>query len=212
MSFQSTSQILNAADAAKVRNTNAIMAGWIDRGPWQYRDTLTLTQGVNGFAGVLQNEYSMFSVQIGAQDPYTAVQKTKLQTNMVRPNQFPPPRCLLLMALGFEFVTMTKADIDLIVNNCYMEFKIDEKVYHEGWLEQYPPGVGLTGVTTNTSESSWVNGLASPFYQRRYNDWSKYIAPEQQFSLTLFFPNPPTVAGNVLIRILMDGLTDRSVQ
>lgn len=200
------------ADATQPRDTNSIMQGWVDRGPWQYWDTVTFAAN----AAVAQ-QYNPFSVPIGAQDPLTSQTKTKLQTNMTRSNQFPPPRCLLLIAIGFAFSsTMTKADISAILNSCYMEFRVDEKIFHEGPLELFPSGTGLNGVTQNSGESSYFLGLPSPASQRRYGDWAKYIAPLQQFSMVLNFGGggvavPTLVTGGVM-KIYLDGLTDRSVQ
>jgi hypothetical protein len=215
-------QIMSSQEA-QGRNTNAIMADWVDRGPWQYWDTITFPAA--GLGPVAQ-QYNPFSVPIGSQNPLTAVTttKTKLQTNMVRQNQFPPPRCLLLIAIGFYFSSQfLKPDIDKILDSCYMEFRIDDKIFHEGQLWEFPPGAGLTGVTTNTAESVYTLGLPAPQYQRRYGDWAKYIAPIQQFSMTITFGgggvaipsigNPDSDADypGVLV-ITLDGLTDRSVQ
>ena len=214
--------ILDAA-SAKGRNTNSIMQGWVDRGPWQYWDTITFPNKSN--AALLQT-YNPFSVPIGGIDPLTNVQKTKLQTNMVRGNQFAPPRCLLLNAIGFYFSSQwLKADMDKVLDSCWMEFRIDDKIFHEGQMWQFPPGAGQTGVTAVTTEESWGLGLKAPFYQRRYGDWSKYIAPEQQFSMTINFlgnglpattgtPSIGTGTGfypGILV-VFLDGLTDRSVQ
>lgn len=213
-------QIMSSQEA-QGRNTNAIMADWVDRGPWQYWDTMTFPQGTP-----IAQQYSPFSVPIGAQNPLTATTttKTKLQTNMVRGNQFPPPRCLLLIAIGFYFSSQwLKPDIDLILDSCWMEFRIDDKIFHEGQLWEFPPGAGLTGVSTQTLESVYYLGLPSPIYQRRYGDWAKYIAPIQQFSMTLNFGGGgvavPTIGapdseGNYIapLVVTLDGLTDRSVQ
>jgi hypothetical protein len=189
------------------------MAGWIDRGPWQYYDTVTAAGGAT-----LDNSYSLFSVPIGAQNPLTGTQKTKLQTNMTRQNEFPPPRCLLLVAIGFYFSSrMLKDDIDAVLDSCYMEFRIDEKIFHEGQLWEFPAGAGLAGVSSQTGESVYTNGLPSPMYQRRYADWAKYIAPQQQFTMNIIFPTPPTMSGTtedpgLYMVATLDGLTDRSVQ
>jgi hypothetical protein len=205
-------KILDASEAVG-RNTNSIMEGWIDRGPWQYWDTIQADGGAT-----LANQYNPFSVPIGAQDPLTGTTKTKLQTNMVRGNQFPPPRCLLLMQIGFYFSsTMLKVDIDAVLNACWMEFRIDDKVFHEGQLWQFPGGAGLAGVTTQNGESVYTLGLPAPQYTRRYQDWAKYIAPLQQFSMTITFPTPPVMSGTesspgLYLVTFLDGLTDRSVQ
>jgi len=195
------------------RNTNSVMGDWVDRGPWQYWDTVTLLSG-----SALQATYNPFSVPIGQQNPAVSGQiKTKLQTNLTRGNQFPPPRCLLLMAIGFYFQSsMLKSDIDLILNSCYMEFKIDEKTFHEGFLWMFPAGAGLTGVTQNSGESVYTLGVPAPQNMRRYGDWAKYIAPLQQFSMTLTFGGggvaAPTLTADSNMIVFLDGLTDRSVQ
>ena len=209
MAYGSKGQILDASTAAG-RNTNSIMQNWVDRGPWLYWDTITTPA-----SGPLAASYSPFSVPIGAQDPLTSTTKTKLQTNMVRGNQFPPPRCLLLSAIGFYFSSdWLKDDIDKVLKNCYMEFRIDEKIFHEGFLWMFPAGAGLTGVTAVSGQSVYTLGVPAPGYMRRYGDWSKYIAPLQQFSMTIIFPGtPPTLTGASQILIpFLDGLTDRSVQ
>jgi hypothetical protein len=213
-----TSSMLSAQQA-QGKNTNSIMAGWVDRGPWQYWDTIDNGGGVTpGAPGEpVSSTYNPFSVPIGQINPLTNLAKTKLETNMVRGNQFPPPRCLLLIAIGFYFSSrMLKVDIDAILDNCWMEFRIDDKIFHEGQLWQFPGGVGLAGVTTNSGESVYTNGLPSPVYTRRYNEWAKYIAPLQQFSMLVTFPGtPPTMSSTgigVYMPIYLDGLTDRSVQ
>jgi hypothetical protein len=217
MAYGPRNQILDSGEA-QGRNTNAIMAGWVDRGPWQYWDTIDSAAGLAGAPGQpLAQQYNVFSVYVGQQNPLTNLPKTKLETNMQRGNQFPPPRCLLLMQLGFYFSSrMIKSDIDAILDNSIAEFRIDDKVFHEGQIWQFPAGVGLAGVTTQTGESVYTNGLPSPEFTRRYGSWSKYIAPLQQFSLLLtFYGTPPTMSANgvgIYMPIFMDGLTDRSVQ
>ena len=211
-----------SASQAQGRNTNSIMANWIDRTPWQYWDTITLLS-----ATVMAQTYSVFSAPIGAQDPLTNLVKNKLQTNIRKGNQFPPPNCLLLGNLGFYFESdFLKADMDLILKNYYCEFKIDEKTFHEGYLEQFPSGMGVAGASTRNGESSWTNGYPAPGYARNYGDWSKYIAPEQFFSCILYWQpsqivtsalgtasaTPPTLTNGGTIRVVMNGLTDRSVQ
>lgn len=209
--FGPQGQIMSAQEAAG-KNTNSIMAGWVDRGPWQYWDTIV--QAANT---TLATTYSPFSTQIGALDPLTSLTKTKLATNMVRGNQFPPPRCLLLIQIGFYFSSrMLKSDIDLMLDNCWVEFRIDDKIFHEGQLWQFPAGTGLMGVTTRNAEAVYTNGVPSPVFTRRYDAWSKYIAPLQQFSMLITFPGtPPTLSAlgpGAYVVVFLDGLTDRSVQ
>jgi hypothetical protein len=193
---------------------NAVMGGWKDRGPWIYYDSINTTAG-----GVLLTSYTPFSVPMGGVDQITGATKTKLQTNMIASNNFGSSRCLVMEQLGFEFPSnVPKADIDAILNACYVEFKIEEKIYFEGLLTFYPSGTGLMGVSSQTGESVYTLGLPVPHAARRYGKYSKYIAPLQQFSLTIYFPGtPPTMSASglgtfVFMRPLLDGLTDRSVQ
>jgi hypothetical protein len=215
--YGSQGQIMDASQA-QGKNTNSIMSGWIDRGPWQYWDTIDSASGLPGAPGQALNQtYSPFSVQIGAQNPLTNLTKNKLETNMVRGNQFPPPRCLLLIDIGFYFSSrMLKVDIDSILDNCWQEFRIDDKIFHEGQLWQFPGGAGLMGVTSRSNESVYTLGVPSPVYTRRYDDWAKYIAPLQQFSMLITFQGtPPTMNSlgvGIYMPIYLDGLTDRSVQ
>jgi hypothetical protein len=209
-------RVLTASEAAG-KNTNAIMEGWVDRGPWQYWDTLTGLPGV-----ALQSQYMPFSVPIGGQNPLPGPSpKTKLQTNMTKSNEFPPPRCLLLMQIGFYFSSrMLKADIDAVLDNCWMEFRIDDKIFHEGQIWQFPGGAGLMGLDGNSGNSVYTLGFPTPGATRRYDAWSKYIAPIQQLSMTINFPGtPPTMSGalestepGLYMVVFLDGLTDRSVQ
>ena len=226
MAYQGNGRVMSASQAAALpasgRNTNSIMQGWVDRGPWIYYDTVTILKSVQMAA-----QYSPFSVPIGSQDPLTNLTKNKLQTNMVRGNQFPPPRCLLLGSIGIYFESnWLKADIDQVLANYFLEFRIDEKIFHEGYLELYPAGAGLAGLSTQTGESVYTNGLPAQGYARNYGDWAKYIAPEQQFNMYLNWQSsqviasgigtastvPPTLTNGGTIRIFLNGLTDRSVQ
>jgi len=205
------------------RDINSIMAGWVDRGPWQYYDTVRALSSTQ-----LAAQYSLFTTPINGGDPYYGnVAKNKSITNMQRGNQFPPPRCLVIMQMGFYFSSqMFKPDIDLILDNSYVEMRIDDKIYFEGQIWQFPAGVGLAGVTTQTGQAAYTNGMPTLDATRRYGEYSKYIAPLQQFSLTINFPGtPPTLSANVVsgggsggtngalyLVSFFDGLTDRSVQ
>lgn len=221
MAYGPNGQIMTSGEA-QGRNTNAIMAGWVDRGPWQYWDTPQAAAGA-----ALLSTYNVFSVPIGGQNPWLAnTQKGKLQTNMQLQGQFSPPKCLLLMQIGFFFggqpvaggaySSMFLPDILAVLNASYMEFRIDDKIFHEGQLWQFPAGVGLAGATAQSGQQVWTNGLPAPCYTRGYGDWSKYIAPLQLFTMTIIFPGtPPTMDPNgpgFYMPTFLDGLTDRSVQ
>ena len=86
-----------------------------------------------------------------------------------------------------------------------------------GWAGRDPAGgAGLAGVSTQTGESVYTLGLPSPRFTRRYDSWSKYIAPLQQFSMIIQFSGtPPTMSATgvgLYLPVYLDGLTDRSVQ
>lgn len=212
------------------RDINSIMAGWVDRGPWQYYDTVRAAPST-----VLAATYSPFSVPIGQGDPlFGNTTKTKVITNMVRGNNFPPPRCLVIMQVGFLFSPqMLKPDVDLVLDNSFVEVRIDDKIYMEGQLWQFPAGVGEVLFSTQTGQSVVSNGLQTLEATRRYGEYSKYVAPLQQFSMLITFPGtPPTISAQIVtgggvggaigasqtnnaalyMVPFFDGLTDRAVQ
>jgi hypothetical protein len=194
---------------------NSVIAGMVDRGVWQYYDELVTAAGT-----VLNSSYTMFSYQLGVADPITGLNKTLINTNMSVPKQFSPPRCLVLMAMGFYFRGMLLADIQLILNNYYFEFFIDDKKFFEGILEFHPSGLGIFGTSQNSGEAAWNNGIPAVNVHRGFGRYSKYIAPLQQFTakLTCGYSTPPTLTTGTLggkglnLYWVLDGLTDRSVQ
>jgi hypothetical protein len=229
MAYAGSPQIMSAA-AARGKNSNAIMADWVDRGPWMFWDTAFFAN-----ATALPTQINFFAIPLNGQNVVGSgggvnlitggLPKTKFMTNMRDTNKLVPPQCLLLKRIGVQFSSnFLKPDIDSFLNSYWLELKIDQKVFHEGWLADFPAGGGLSGVSENSGESVYVNGLPSVTFQRQFGDWAKYIAPEQFFSVTLFLgltsgQTVPTLgsgsaavnyAGNV--RIVLDGLTDRSVQ
>jgi hypothetical protein len=140
-------------------------------------------------------------------------------------NQFQPPRCLLLNAIEFQYSSrMTKADIDIVEDSAFFEFKIGDKIFFEGYIRDCPAGAGLMGVSTNSGESVYTNGWPTPAGRRTFGSWSKYIPPLTRFTLNIFFngsnnviggsATPPTLTGAVglLMRVVLDGITALPVQ
>lgn len=199
------------------RNTNAFVPNMVDEEPALYWDTLLTASGTQ-----LSSIYSAFSLPINTPNPYNGnVPNTKLQTNMQKANEFPPPRCLLLKAIQFQYSSqMTKADIDKVEDGAYVEFKISDKIFFEGYLRDFPAGAGLMGVTTQNGESVYTNGFPAPQATRRYGSWSKYIPPLTRFTLNVFFNGSnaagviPTLTGPVgmYIRVVLDGISALPVQ
>ena len=128
----------------------------------------------------------VFATPIGQGDPYYGnVAKTKVITNMQRGNQFPPAACLVIMQVGFYFQSqMLKSDIDLIMDNAEIEVRIDDKIYMEGQIWEFPAGVGLAGVSTQAAKPSSPTACprlkrpgvmaSTPSTSRRYSNsrWS----------------------------------------
>jgi len=222
--MQAASQILQQNNW----DINSLMGDWVDRGPWVYYDTIYAVTAV-----ALSGTYTPFSLKMGQVDPVTGAAKTKLQTNMIENGSFGATRCLILMQLGITFPSyMTKANVDKLLNCMYLEVRIAEKIFFEGLPEIYPSGTGLMGVSNNTGEATWTLGLPIPMATRRYERYAKYIAPlipitwtltlngASGTSPTLTLADPGTgvsiVNGNntciPIMKVFMDGLTDRAVQ
>jgi hypothetical protein len=214
------------------RNTNAFVANTVDQEPYIYWDAGAL---IAAAGSQLSGTYFPFSVAIGQPNPLLPAvggntqNNTKLQTNMQTPNQFPPPRCLLLNAICFQYASnMLKADIDAIENGAYFEFRIADKIFFEGYLRDCPAGAGLMGVSTNNGESVYTNGWPTPAGRRTFGSWAKYIPPLTRFSLNVVFngsnnvvggnATPPTMTASgsggtgMNIRIMLDGITALPVQ
>jgi hypothetical protein len=199
------------------RNTNAFVPNMVDEEPALYWDTLLTASGT-----ILSAQYNTFSIPIGTPNPFNGnVPNTKLQTNMQKANEFPPPRCLLLKAIQFQFSSqMVKADIDKVMDGAYIEFKISDKIFFEGMFADFPGAGGLMGVTTNNGESVYTNGFPAPQASRRYGSWAKYIPPLTRFTLNVFFNGSntggtiPTLTGPVglYMRVVLDGISALPVQ
>jgi hypothetical protein len=229
-------QAITAQQAAGM-DINAIYGKFKDRGAWPYYDVIYLDMGTGGTSGAVSSTYTPFSVPVGSLDPVFGANKTRVQTNMISAgNQygFGSTRCLILMGIGFQFASwLNKASVDLILNNCFMQFQIAEKVFYEGTLDLWPGGFGLFGVSTVGGEETWTNGIANPHAMRRFGiEYGKYIAPTVPFTLTISFPqNTPTLTSSLgtatpgaltngnnshicspIMKILLDGTTDREIQ
>lgn len=240
--FGPKNQIYDAATAAGILqqgyDINSLMAGWVDRGAWTYYDRVIQPLSgtgstYGGSVGQLAQVYSPFSVGLNKPDPITGINKTKLWTNLPNSGQFNPPRCLVLQRLGVYFEpSMLPADIFMVAQNAYFEFKIDDKIFFEGLLEFHPSGAGFVGYVPFVT-----NGTSNPHATRSFGNYAKYIAPLQNFFFTVTFPslmpvtnsiggttpgtNPggaPTLSSSAAggtglnMVFMMDGLTDRSVQ
>jgi hypothetical protein len=168
---------------------NALIAQMVDRRKKYFYDTIKWGPGVT----VSTTPYGFFSTALNQQDQYAPAgtpAKTKLETNMTPPaGQFNPPYDLVLNNLGFMFYQDVRLYDQLqIIKLGWFEFKILEKTMWDGNLLRHPAGVGLTGYTTQSSESVWQNGTPMPSAIWWFENYRKYIPPLVNFSLTLNFP------------------------
>lgn len=169
-----------------VPDINAIVGQMLDRGLGYYYDTLKIAPG----ATVAAN-YDFFQTTEGQGDPYNGnVAKTLLETNL--PGQggaLPPPYDMIINNIGFYFTSDCQLyDINQFVKYCRFEFKILGKVFFDGHLWRHPPGAGLTGVSTKTSQSVWTNGVTAPGAIYSFGNWAKYLASQMTFSVKIYFP------------------------
>lgn len=209
-----TSPAVTAAPTARIPDVNSVVGGLVDRRPWQYWDTFRWPLASPVVA--LPSEVALFTVPINQLDVYTGLRKTKLDTNMKASGQFVAPECLLLQQIGiYPCEGNTKSAIDQLFENCYMEFKINEKIFWEGQPWQFPAGVGMMGgnALATSTDAFWTNGFPAPQATRRVGKFAKYIAPLQPFSLVFKFPGtPPTMATAFKLVVFLDGLSDAAVQ
>jgi len=221
-------------------NINALMGQMVSRDIWTYYYTLKIAAGTTYAAS-----YSLFNAIAGNPDPYpiTAGQiLSHVETNVPSPasNGFSAPRDLIMDNLSFYFrssgcgsATGTQgigtyvnvADLMTFCQYSYFEFKIIDKVFIEGYLELQPSGQGFYGVTTQHATGAWALGVTNPHAVNRMNNFAKYLAPQMQWSLQVYFPagsGPAGVAASSLGNTAggvgfwlvsnIKGLTDRAVQ
>jgi hypothetical protein len=164
---------------------NALVGQLVDQRKDYVYDTLTLAPGTT----VTSQPYRLFQVPIGQQDPYNGSQtKTEQETNMRSTGQFSAPYDFILNNLGFYVLAGADVfDISTIFNMSWFEFKILQKQQFMGHLQRHPSGMGITGMTTATSQQNWINGIADPKAIWWFGDWKKYIPPLTSFSLNLNF-------------------------
>jgi hypothetical protein len=198
---------------------NAIIGEMVDRGVWTYYYTLKIAAGA-----AVAAQYALFNAALGSADPYPlttpAPVLTKVETNIPTAPFFTAPTDLILDSIGFEFVNDTRlVDIVAFIKNSYFEFKIDSKIFFEGQLDMYPNGTGVSGFSTQTSESSWTIGVANLHGRNRFGNYAKYVAPLQRYSLVVYFPETlPTMLASsaggagLWLKAYLNGLTDRAVQ
>ena len=181
---------------------NALIGQTLDRRKMYYYSTFRLTPG----STVATQQYRLFNQQVGDPDPYFGSQTlTYAETNMESRGMFNPPFDCIVDNLMFKFGEDNRLfDILQITKMCFMEFYILQKWMWQGHLWRHPAGAGISGYSTQSSESSWVNGIPEPGAIWYFRDFKKYIPPLVNFRLMLNFPetygqfyNANTTAANL---------------
>jgi hypothetical protein len=187
---QATQALLQKAgvsvNAQSVPDINALLGGVVDRKKWYWYDTLKFPPGYQTVTG----EYNFFTQAVGQADLYNAnATKTLLETNLTgQGGQFSSPYDMVLTNLMFKFAEDNRIyDINQIVKYGYFKFSILEKTFFKGHLWRHPAGAGFTGMSTQSNESVWNNGVPDPAAIYYFGQWSKYIPPLTTFNLTLQF-------------------------
>ena len=164
---------------------NALVGMLVDQRKDYVYDTLKFQPGQT----VQSSAYRMFQNPIGQGDIYNNNQvKTEQETNMRAQGQFTGNYDFILNNLGFYILAGANFfDISQLCNLCWFEFKILAKSMWMGHLQRHPSGMGITGMTTATSQQNWLNGIADPRAIWWFGDWKKYIPPLTQFTLNVNF-------------------------
>jgi hypothetical protein len=166
---------------------NALIQNMVDRRKKYFYDTIKFPPGL----AVSNTPYGYFTTALNQPDQYNGnIPKTMLETNLTPPaGQFNPPYDLIINNLGFLFNSdVAGYDLTQFLKLCWFEFKILEKVQWNGGLVRHPPGAGVSGATSKTSEAFWNNGIPEPGSIWWFGDYKKYIPPLVNFTLTLNFP------------------------
>jgi len=217
------------ATASGAPDINALIGQMVDRGLWWYYYTLKLAAGAT-----LSSQYTLFNAALGSPDPYPlsgTPTLTKVETNMpnTSTNGFNAPRDLVLDQIGFKIQeSALLADIINFDQYGYFELKIIDKIFYEGKISWHPMGTGISGFSTKTTESAWLYGTPNQAAAVRFGNFAKYIAPQMNWSLVLYFPPSsgpsaaaltltsssatPSVGTGITLVTFLKGLTDRAVQ
>lgn len=198
-------------------DNNTFVGNTLDRGPWIFYHRQQITQ-----AAAVPTRWEFFNLQLGQPivgGPNNGVASTPLQTNMRKSNQLPQPQRFLLRSLAFYFDASTALiDQILVTESCYFTYRIDEKVYHEGYIQFYPSGLGLEGSGTVQNQSVYQIGQRTLTARRDFGDYARVVSDALNFYCTLYFPTAITATttanggANISLVAIMDGILDRLVQ
>lgn len=137
------------AGKGRTRRSNPIIPGMADYSNWVLYDRNVFAAGSN-----VPTNFKFFTQPIGQNN------KTKVDTNLELVSQLPQPYWMNVTGIGFWFNTnVLPIDLNAFLAQSYMEFWVQNKVYAEGPFHAFPSGMGVSGFTTETAQSTNVNGL-----------------------------------------------------
>ena len=152
-----------ATNKQKKKHTNPILPGAADFVQWVAYDRMTYAA-----ASVLPNLISYFSIPANQQG------KTKMDTNLTQSQTFPAPNWLNVVGICVYFAdNMLKQDISIVLNNFWLEFWCQEKIYVEGPIYNFPStggltsGINLQGAAANSYAFNNGTPAAFNFYDVR---------------------------------------------
>lgn len=138
------------------RNINPIVPGAADYVQWNAYDRMTYAAATQ-----LPNLISYFSIPSNQQG------KTKMDTNLTQVQTFTAPNWINVVGMGLYFSSqMIKGDIDIVLNNFWLEFWCQEKIYLEGPVWLFPSPGGLTAgfmLSTATTNTAYNNGTPAAY-------------------------------------------------
>lgn len=141
----------------KKKHLNPIVPGAADYVQWVAYDRMTFSA-----ATILPNLISYFSIPANQQG------KTKMDTNLTQSQTFPAPNWLNVVGICVYFSDlMLKSDISIVLNNFWLEFWCQEKIYVEGPIYNFPSTGGLTsGIVSSAAATNiyaFNNGVPAAF-------------------------------------------------
>lgn len=138
------------------RKPNPIAPGLADLVQWTLYDRTIFANNTT-----TPVNFKSFTIPQGQGVGIAGGTKTKADTNMEQVQRLPDPLWMNVVAMGIYFANpVFKTDLDNFINNYYVEFWIGQKVYLEGPYQLFPSAAGIAGVTTETSQASWTNGIS----------------------------------------------------
>lgn len=149
---------------------------------------------------------------------YTAARANQQATNLNTPGQLPSPQWFQIMWFGAKMIvpnaTTAWRDTQRLIEGGTAgpptwNFNLSQKDYGPFPLMELQPHGGITGFGTQTSDAYANNGVIGCV--GGWQDGAIIIPPQEGFNLALEWDGAQTLAGNVLIQVIMKGVLSRRV-